>query len=171
MSEPLTLYRLIILFMLNKVEFPLTNTQITNFILEKDYTTYFTVQQTFSDLIDSELITAESTHNNTRYRITPAGEDVLKFFSDKISPAIKEDILSFLKDNQWDLKNETSIYADFYKAPNGDYGVRCQMKDGEKPLIDLTLTVANKEQALAVCKNWKEQSDDIYGILMDELIK
>lgn len=62
MSEPLTLYRLMILYMLDKVDFPLTNTQITNFILEKDYTTYFTVQQTFSELVDSGLITAEPPH-------------------------------------------------------------------------------------------------------------
>ena len=46
MSETFTLYRLMILYMLDKVDFPLTNTQITNFIQEKDYTDYFTVQQT-----------------------------------------------------------------------------------------------------------------------------
>ena len=65
MSETFTLYRLMILYMLDKVDFPLTNTQITNFIQEKDYTDYFTVQQTLSELLDSDLIIAESTHNNT----------------------------------------------------------------------------------------------------------
>lgn len=171
MSEPLTLYRLMILFMLNKVDFPLTNTQITNFILENDYTDYFTVQQTFSDLTDSELITAESTHNNTRYHITSEGQQVLKFFSDKISEAIKDDIITYLKNNKWDLKNETSIYADYYKTPDNAYAVRCQLKDGDKSLVDLTLSVSSKEQAAAVCKNWQEQNETIYALLMDELIK
>ena len=171
MSEPLTLYRLIILFMLNKVDFPLTNTQITNFILENDYTDYFTVQQTFSDLADSGLITAESTHNNTRYHITAEGQQVLKFFSGKISEAIKDDIITYLRNNKWNLKNETSIFADYYRTTDSVYAVRCQMKDGEKSLIDLTLTVSSKEQASAVCKNWQEQNDRIYSLLMDELIK
>ncbi|MCU6763672.1 Uncharacterised protein [uncultured Roseburia sp.] len=171
MSEPLTLYRLIILFMLNKVDFPLTNTQITNFILENDYTDYFTVQQTFSDLADSGLITAESTHNNTRYHITAEGQQVLKFFSGKISEAIKDDIITYLRNNKWNLKNETSIFADYYRTTDSAYAVRCQMKDGEKSLIDLTLTVSSKEQASAVCKNWQEQNDRIYSLLMDELIK
>ena len=92
MSETFTLYRLMVLYMLDKVDFPLTNTQITNFILEKDYTTYFTIQQTLSELLDSELIVAESTHNNTLYRITEEGQQALNFFSNKISDGIKQDI-------------------------------------------------------------------------------
>jgi hypothetical protein len=34
--------------MLDKVDFPLTNTQISNFFLEQDYTDYFRVQQVIS---------------------------------------------------------------------------------------------------------------------------
>ena len=41
MSETFTLYKLIILYMLDKVDFPLTNAQISEFILNKGYTTYF----------------------------------------------------------------------------------------------------------------------------------
>ena len=40
-SDSLTLYKLIILFMLDKVDFPLTTSQISEFILEKEYTSYF----------------------------------------------------------------------------------------------------------------------------------
>ena len=45
MTELDTIYRVMILYMLNLVEYPLTNTQITNFVLEKEYTNYFTVQE------------------------------------------------------------------------------------------------------------------------------
>ena len=45
MAEASTQYKLIVLYMLDQVDFPLTNTQISNFMLNKDYTTYFTVQQ------------------------------------------------------------------------------------------------------------------------------
>lgn len=34
MAEPITIYKLTILNMLDKVDFPLTNTQISNFFLE-----------------------------------------------------------------------------------------------------------------------------------------
>ena len=171
MAEPLTLYRLIILFMLDKVEYPLTNTQITNFILEKDYTTYFTVQQTFADLLSSDLITAESTHNNTRYRITAEGKEALHFFGDKITDAIKKDILTFFEEHHYDLKQETSVFADYFKATGSGYSVRCQIKETDQTVIDLTLSVSTKEQAQAVCSNWQNQSEQVYATLMDLLIK
>lgn len=171
MSETYTLYRLIVLYMLDKVDFPLTNTQITNFILEKDYTSYFTIQQTFAELLDSELITAESTHNNTLYRITDAGKQALEFFGNKISDGIKADITDYFNDNQYELKNETSIVSDYYKTTNGDYAVRCQIKEKERSIIDLTLHVPSKEQAQAVCSNWSEESDTVYALLMDQLVK
>ena len=40
MAEPFTLYKLIVLYMLEKVDFPLSNTQISDFFLEKEYTNY-----------------------------------------------------------------------------------------------------------------------------------
>lgn len=51
-----TLYKMIILYMLEKVSFPLSNSQITNFFLDREYTTYFHVQQTIHDLMESNLI-------------------------------------------------------------------------------------------------------------------
>ena len=92
MAEPNTIYKITVLAMLEKVDFPLSNTQISNFFLEQDYTDYFTIQQIISGLIDSELIRSESTHNNTQYYITPSGQETLNFFQDKITPAIEEDL-------------------------------------------------------------------------------
>ena len=40
MSEPITLYKLIVLYMLHKVDFPLTTSQISSFILDRDYTSF-----------------------------------------------------------------------------------------------------------------------------------
>lgn len=50
-----TLYKLIILYMLNKVDFPLTNAQISEFFLENEYTNYFSLQEAINDLDDSGL--------------------------------------------------------------------------------------------------------------------
>ena len=171
MAEPFTIYKLTILYMLDKAGFPLSNTQISNFFLEQEYTDYFRVQQVISDLLDAELIRTESTHNNTLYRITDAGKQALNFFGNKISDGIKDDIAGYFTDNQYELKNETSVISDYYKTTSGHYAVRCQIKEKELSLIDLTIQVPSKEQALAVCQNWAAESDTVYALLMDQLIK
>ena len=70
MTKTFTLYKLIILYMLDKVDFPLTTSQISEFILDQGYTNYFKLQQTLSDMVESDLIRAENTHNRTLYHLT-----------------------------------------------------------------------------------------------------
>lgn len=171
MSEPVTIYKLIILYMLDKVDFPLANTQISDFLLEKEYTDYFTIQQVIHDLIESELIRTESTHKNTQYMITPTGQETLKYFQDKISLSIQDDVLSYFSAKKMELRNENSIMADYYKTTELEYDVRCQIKEKDISRLDLTLTVKTKEQAEAICQNWRTQSDDVYACLMDMLLK
>lgn len=171
MAEASTQYKLIVLYMLDQVDFPLTNTQISNFMLNKDYTTYFTVQQAISELVNAELIRTEPTHNNTHYYLTPAGRETLSYLPDKISDAIKADVLDYFKENQMELRQEISIIADYYKTTSQDFAARCQLKERNRPLIDLTVTVKSKAEAEAICANWKSQHEDVYGYLMDLLLK
>lgn len=171
MAEPFTLYKLIVLYMLEKVDFPLSNTQISDFFLEKEYTNYFTVQQVMHDLIETDLIHTESTHSNTQYTITAAGKETLHFFHDKISAAIQNDILHYFDKHKVELKNENSVLSDYYKTTNNEYAARCQLKEHGNPMIDLTLTVHTKDQAEAICANWKDQTSAVYAYLMELLLK
>ena len=171
MAEPFTIYKLTILNMLDKVNFPLSNTQLTEFFLEHEYTEYFRVQQVISDLLDAELIRTESTHNNTHYYITAAGKETLNLLKDKISDAIELDIINYFAENKLELRNDNSIIADYYRTPNRDFAVRCQYRQKDTNLIDLTLTVKTKEQAEAICNNWKKQNEEVYMYLMDILMK
>ena len=171
MAEPFTIYKLTILNMLDKVDFPLSNTQLTDFFLEHEYTDYFRVQQVISELLDAELIRTESTHNNTHYYITAAGKETLNLLKDKISDAIELDIINYFAENKLELRNDNSIIADYYRTPNRDFAVRCQYRQKDTNLIDLTLTVKTKEQAEAICNNWKKQNEEVYMYLMDILMK
>ena len=51
LEDTLTLYKLIVLYMLSRVTFPMTNAQVSDFILEKEYTDYLTLQQVISEQI------------------------------------------------------------------------------------------------------------------------
>ena len=97
LTEPMTLYKLMNLYMLKQVNFPLTNAQLTNFFTEHEYTTYFTLQQALNELEDAGLVRKEASHNSTRYDITKEGEETLNFFGKNISSAIIEDMDQYLR--------------------------------------------------------------------------
>ena len=115
MAEPLTLYKLIILYMLKKVDFPLTNAQISEFVLDQEYTTYFTLQQAISELVEAGLIRMETIRNTSQYYLTEDGDMTLGYFTQKISAPIREDIDRYIQENKMALRNEVAIVADYYK--------------------------------------------------------
>lgn len=170
LSEPMTLYKLMNLYMLKQVNFPLTNAQLSNFFLDHEYTTYFTLQQALNELLEAGLIRMESIHNSTRYEITKEGEDTLTFFGKKISPAIIADIDGYMKENRFRLRNEVGVVSDFYKSTNQDYTVHCEVREGKIPLIELNLSVPDKEQAELMCSRWNDKSQDIYSYVMKKLM-
>ena len=45
LAEPMTLYKLMNLYMRKQVNFPLTNAQLTDFILKHEYASNYTLQQ------------------------------------------------------------------------------------------------------------------------------
>ena len=171
MSEPFTLYKLIILYLLSKVNFSLSNSQITDFILGKEYTDYLTLQQALSELIEVKLIHVEASAKNSLYQITTEGEETLGYFENRISDQIKEDIIEYIKQNGYELYNERSVLADFEKNSQNEYNVRCRVMEKKSALLDLTLTVPTLEDAETVCRNWEKQSQPLYSYIVNELLR
>ena len=170
MANSFKLYKLIILYMLDKVDFPLTNSQISEFILDEGYTTYFKLQQAISELIDSGFIREESTHSRTFYHLTEEGEQTINFFRNDISAEIQSDINKFLQAKKYELKNEVSVKSDYYRNSNMEYSVRCQVIEHEAPLIDLTITVPTEAEAEKIANNWTSKNEEIYAMIMASLL-
>ena len=76
-QDSLTFYKLIILYMLNRADFPITKAQVADFILEQGYMDFFTLQKVFAQLLDSQMLSAKSVRNRTHLAITEEGRETL----------------------------------------------------------------------------------------------
>ena len=170
LTEPMTLYKLMTLYLLKQVKFPLTNAQLISFFTEHEYTTYFTIQQALNELEESGLVHKEPSHNSTRYELTREGEETLNFFGKNISSAIIEDMDQYIKENKFRLRDEVGTSADYYKSTGQDYIAHCEVREGKSVLIRLDLSLPDKEQAEQVCSKWKEKSQEIYSFAMRSLL-
>lgn len=170
MATSLIVYKLIILYMLDRVDFPLSNSQISEFILNEGYTNYFKLQQVLAEMIDSGFIREESTHSRTFYHLTEEGEQTIKYFKGDLSPEIQEDIEEYLREKKYDLKNEVSVKADFYRNANDEYSIRCQVIEHNSPLIDLTVTAPTQAEAETIANNWTQKNEEIYAMIMANLL-
>lgn len=170
MPEPFTLYKLIVLYMLQKVDFPLTNSQISEFVLERGYTTYFTLQSVLSELAENDMVRQEVIRNCSYYTLTEAREEALRYFQNRISQPIRDDIDQYLRENKMQLRDEVSIVADYYKNTAEEYSVHCVVKEKYSNPIELTITVPDEAQARVACRNWKQKCQEIYEFVMKELL-
>lgn len=169
LQETFTLYKLIVLYMLSRVTFPMTNAQVSDFILEKDYTDFLTLQQVINELIDAGLITSETIRNRTHLAITEEGRETLRFFQNRINAGIKQDINTYFRENEYALRNEVSVLGDYYKSASGEYEAHLVAKDRGIRLVDITISVPDEATASSICDNWQKKNQAIYQHLIQEL--
>jgi len=161
---------MIVLYMLKRCQMPLSKSQIYDFILEKEYTNFLTLQEVFSELASSGLITEKTMANRTYLELTEDGAKTLEFFGNRVNPAVRDQIDEYLKANNMKLINETSIKGDYRKVADNNYEVRMIATDGNQVLMDLTMSVPTEETAQSILDKWQNCNQDIYSYLVKELM-
>ena len=168
--DQLALYnKLLVLYMLNRAAFPLTQAQIYDFLLDRNYVNFMNLQRAITELVDTGFVTAKSKHNRTYLTITAEGQETLAFFKNRIDTSFKQEIDDFLSTNQFQLRNETSVLTDYNKVLSGDYEVHLTVKEKDATVVDITLSVPNEDTAEAICTNWKKKNQEIYRYLAGQL--
>lgn len=169
LQEPLTLYKLIILYLIKRAALPLSRQRVCDFILEKGYTNYFLLNQAIGELIDAGMIASESINERAHLTLTAEGAQTLSFFQTNISDVTKEEINSYLKENRLELISEVSVTANYDKASTGEFEAHLQARERGIPLVQITLSVPEEGTAAAICRNWRERNEEIYRMLVEKL--
>lgn len=170
LQEPLTLYKLIVLYLLNKVSLPLSKKRVCDFILlEKGYTNYILLNQAISELIDAGMAEELLINERSHFAITQEGAQTLAFFQTYISDITKEEINTYIKENRLELVNALSVTANYDKASAGEFEAHLLAKEKGIPLVEITLSVPTEKTAAAICQNWLEKNEEIYQFLVEKL--
>lgn len=170
MTEPHTLTKLIVLYMLDKVDFPITKAQIYDFILEKEYANYFTLTQATYELTEDGYIESSSTNSATFLTLTDKGRDTLTFFQNRISEGIRNDINKYFEDNRFEISNRVSVMTNYYRSASGDYIADLSAREKSEDLINIRITMPTEESAQSICEHWREKSSDIYSFILENLL-
>lgn len=168
-EDSLIQYKLIVLYMLGCADFPITKSQIADFILEQEYTDYLTLQQVFAELDDAGMITAKTVRNRTHLTLTKEGRETLSFFEKRLSEITRKKINDFFRENQLEMRNELSIASEYYKSTSGEYEVHLMATEKKIKLVDITMSIPDEETSAAICDNWRKKCQSIYQSLIEQL--
>lgn len=184
-SKEIVQNKLIIMYMMHRLDIPVSNATITRLILETRLMNYFMFQECFNELCESKLVEHEKVDKGSRghtedersdekpmsYILSKAGNNTLQYFNNMIAPWIKKQLDKIAPSARRDIEEDSLITADYIPESENKFTVICKMREKGFPLIELSAAVGTKKDALAVCDNWKKHSAAIYAEIIGSLTK
>jgi hypothetical protein len=163
--------KLIMLYLLDQIGMPVTETRVIKIILENKLMNYFYVVQSLEELIEDKYIFSTSINGKPALEIANAGSELIKMLSSSI-PVLSKSVIDHncieIKKN---VKKETQIYADYIPESDDQFIVECKILEDDFPLFELKLTVGSKDDAKFICKNWEEKASSTYREIIDKLLE
>ncbi|MGM9973505.1 MAG: DUF4364 family protein [Clostridiaceae bacterium] len=162
--------KLIVLYIIEKVNYPISNTQLSEIVLENNLMNYFVFQQYLTELISSKFILEKSEDNKPLLLISDKGSRVLNLFNQRISSFKINIIDDYLKKHMAQIKKERTIHGDYTITEDNTFLVELKALEGSYTIIDLKLSVATKKQAQDLCNKWNNNSSELYNKILKILI-
>ncbi len=165
-----TLHKLMILYLLKRVNLSLSNADLWTFFEEKGYTNYFTFQEQLQSLVEANLTVSEMIRNTEYYELTKQGDEALHYFMNDIPDGVKTDLDEYITAKKFKIRTEAGITADYNRTADFDYLAHLKIREGKTTLMDLNLSVPTEEQAKQLSKHLEEHAEEIYQHIMKLLI-
>ncbi|AST58657.1 DUF4364 family protein [Thermoanaerobacterium thermosaccharolyticum] len=157
--------KLIILYILNRIDMPITGEQINRIISDNNLMNYFYLQQYLNELEESNFIKLKE----NKYVLSEFGLNALKLFFKHIQENIRKKIDEYIVINKEKFKQESQYVATYYKKSDNEFIANLQVIENDIVLIEINLNLVNAQQAKIVCDNWKQKSNDIYSYIIKAL--
>ena len=174
--DAVAIYKLIILFLLDRAGGELAMPRISSFLLENGYVNFESLLQTYEEIEANGFVAERKSGGTTFLLITQEGEETLGFFADQLSDDIKQEIRTYLRNTGHEIANESAIVGDYYRSAFGDYTVHLTVRERTtasgpvQPILTIDLSVPDEAAAKKAVSAWKGSSSDIYRTLLEKLL-
>jgi len=164
--------KLILLYLLNKMDMPITDLHITRILLENNLMNYFVLKDQLSLLVSNGFVETDFTTVETYvYSITDKGREIIGFLETMIPIGIRFRIDAVVEPTKKRIEHETSILADFTPITESNFTVSVSASENDSEFIELDLNVADRLTAIEMCDNWKKHTADIYKEILETMMK
>lgn len=172
-TENLELFdnKIIILYILNTNNKPLSIDQIAKSCYEFDDITYFDICDYIEDLKRSNYIDETLQDDSLLYEINENGISILNELLELIPGVSLYNIKKVIDKNVEKMKTDYSINTTIIPIKAEEFKISCYIKDGNDELVNITMYAGTKEQAKNISKNWNENAEKIYSNLLEMMTK
>lgn len=170
-SEKLAENKVLILYILNKLNKPINNESLLRLVLSVQEMNYFYFQQFLLDLLETKYIIGYTKEEKTMYKITDAGKETLSLTDDLLPGIMKLKIDNALKEEVDDIQNEKHAVSEFIPRNENEFIVKCKLIQNNMTIFELNLNASSREQAKYIADKWEKEHEEIYPIILELLTK
>lgn len=169
-SETLAENKVLILYILDKLNKPISNESLLSLVLSIQEMNYFYFQQFLLDLLDDNYVSTFKKENDDIYELTEDGKNALDLTIDIIPGILKLRVDSQFKENLSSIKDEFSIVAEYAPVTETDFSVKCKIIENNNTVFNLEAYAGSRDQAKQIVNNWKKHAIHIYPEILHTLI-
>lgn len=159
--------KVLILFVMARVQVPIPVTKIYELCLQDDRLTYFDVCEAVPQL-------AETGHlrelDGERYEITDSGREIDTVMQETIAYPVAQRAKAAVEKFNEDLRRDDLIQCRHRQQPEGDYAVTMTLRDESGSLMTLELMAPTMGQAMRMERVFREKAERIYQRVMSEFL-
>ena len=163
--------KVLILYVLNKANKPLSSEALLKLIMSLTEMNYFYFQQFLLDLIATKYIISYEKEQEEVYEITDSGKQALSLTEDLVPGILKLKVDKDFKDTLDTIEDELSVTAEYTPRNEKDYVVKCKIVENNTTIFEVQTFAGSREQAKDIVENWKERATDLYPKIIELLTK
>lgn len=168
-DETLAENKVLILYVLEKANKPLTNDVLYRIVVAAANMNYFYFQQFMLDLINVGYIFSFQIEDQTLYQITDSGKKTLDLTLDLLPGIIKLKADTNLKPIIDISEEEQSIVAEYTPLSENHYTIICKVVENNETVFEVKTFAGSREQAKEIVDNWQNNASTIYPQILDIL--
>ena len=161
-KEKLAENKLIVLYLLNKAECPLTNIQMQKLLYDIEDFNYFNFQHVTSELVTQNYVSNYKQGEEWLYELTPQGKEVLKLTSEILPGIIKHKLNTIIEENLSRVKNDVSITSEYIPINDDEYITSLKINESHRVLFELNIHCSSADEAKQIADNWKKNASTLY---------
>lgn len=164
--------RFVILLTLSVSSKPLTDSEITEIILNNASINFFDLEEQLAALVSMGEITKQITADGqTVFELSENGMNTIAFFYKKVPfsvrEKIKQSVVSLLEKEQ--LKRQ--VTAQIVPVNFDEYSISCSLNDAGVELLSFTMYAGSKETAQKMVTHFTKHSDSVYTCLFQSFLE
>ena len=159
--------KVLILFVMSRVSYPVTNGEIYELCYQDDCLSYFDVCTAIPEMVQSGHL---QQIGEEKYEITEKGRQDGELTADSIAFTVKQKAENAVARFNRQIRRQSFVKTQVIPRDGGDFSVVMSLDDEMGNLMTLELLAPNQRQAVRLGKLFEQKAEHVYNMTMTILL-